>query len=332
MSADEADALSQQGHQPGDGPWEERGICRSVTWPRSKYTILGRRDDGSSLVGDYYTARKTERRKQRNFKYLSFISPSDFRLPKGVGDGTRAANTRKIISAQRALVALINGLPQDKVTSDCRFIVDKDHKASVLFDPEATESWLSALEEQDHITDLYVVAQTKREFEAIKTRVDELLGDVVVQEEQKLPMANGFAANLAYFKLDFLDKDRIELGAAFREILPLLWLKASAVGPPPELAGNVLPNWFAPKTAKFAVLLTESRIRGFLNALKGRSLSHVFIVTNADESFRSLSEELRIGLGSNSGEIEFVQLYRDYLMNFIINTRTDEPVSQGSTL
>jgi adenine-specific DNA-methyltransferase len=48
-------------------------------------------------------------------------------------------------------------------------------------------------------------------------------------------MSAGFAANLAYFKLDFLDPERVSLRRAFREILPLLWLKAGAVGPRPEL-------------------------------------------------------------------------------------------------
>ena len=33
-------------------------------------------------------------------------------------------------------------------------------------------------------------------------------------------MGAGFAANLAYFKLDFLDKDRVALKRAFREVLP----------------------------------------------------------------------------------------------------------------
>ena len=51
VSAEEAAALSARGLQPGDADWEAQGICRSVTWPRSKYTILGQRDDGSVLTG-----------------------------------------------------------------------------------------------------------------------------------------------------------------------------------------------------------------------------------------------------------------------------------------
>jgi adenine-specific DNA-methyltransferase len=194
----------------------------------------------------------------------------------------------------------------------------------VLFDPAAAEEWLSALEGQDHVTDVFIVAETEREFRTIRSRVEELLGDLSVQEDEKVPMAAGFAINLAYFKLDFLDKDQIEIGAAFRQILPLLWLKAGAIGPRPELSKGPLPNWFAPKTANFAVLLVESRIRAFLTALKDRAkLSHIFIVTTADEAFRTLSEEVSAALGRNNPDMQLVQLYRDYLMNFVINTRTD---------
>jgi adenine-specific DNA-methyltransferase len=53
-------------------------------------------------------------------------------------------------------------------------------------------------------------------------------GDYKFTDE--FPMAEGFLANLAYFKLEFLDKDQVALKRAFREILPLLWLKAGAIG------------------------------------------------------------------------------------------------------
>ena len=89
-----------------------------------------------------------------------------------------------------------------------------------------------------------------------------------------------------------------------------------------------------PEGAAFAVLLHEARIKGFIEALKAhRGLSHVFIVTDAEEAFHALSEELRIALESNNPDIQLVQLYRDYLMNFMINTRVDEaPISARGTV
>jgi adenine-specific DNA-methyltransferase len=148
---------------------------------------------------------------------------------------------------------------------------------------------------------------------------------------QTYPMSEGFAANLAYFKLDFLDKDRVTLKRAFREILPLLWLKAGAVGPRPELArGEPDPGVFAPAGSNFVVLLEESRLARLLKALNGREgLSHVFIVTDSDESFKAMAAEVREAVGRSNPGLNVVQLYRDYLVNFMINKRQDSASRAG---
>lgn len=144
-------------------------------------------------------------------------------------------------------------------------------------------------------------------------------GDYKFNDE--FPMAEGFPANLAYFKLDFLDKDRVTLKRAFREILPLLWLKAGAVGPRPQLArGEPEPVVFAPADSNFVVLLEESRLAKLMKTLKGRTdLSHVFIVTDSDESFKAMVAEVREAVGQANPDLQVVQLYRDYLVNFMIN-------------
>jgi adenine-specific DNA-methyltransferase len=73
VSAEEASALSARGLQPGDEEWEAQGICRSVTWPRSKFTLLGRRDDGTLLSGEYLTGKVVEKEKARNFTQIGFV-------------------------------------------------------------------------------------------------------------------------------------------------------------------------------------------------------------------------------------------------------------------
>lgn len=312
VSAEEAAALSARGLQPGDADWEAQGICRSVTWPRSKYTILGRRDDGSVLTGEYLTGKTVEREKARGFTQIGFVDPAQLdTLPK-----------------KKQLVALIDGLPQTLVKDPCPFIVSEDHKASILFDPAAAEDWLEALDGQEHITDFYIVTPVKRVFDQLKAQVVELLGPILVPEEEKRPMSAGFAANLAYFKLDFLERERVSLRRAFREILPLLWLKAGAVGPRPELKrGEPEPVLFAPEGSNFVVLLDETRMGRLLKSLEGRtgqpSLRQVFIVTDADESFKTMAQDVREVAGKANPGLAVVQLYRDYLLNFMINKNQD---------
>ncbi|MBQ3703831.1 MAG: hypothetical protein II885_13910 [Oscillospiraceae bacterium] len=52
-----------------------------------------------------------------------------------------------------------------------------------------------------------------------------------------LPMADGFKANAAFFKLGFLDKNAVALGRQFKERLPTLWMKAGAMWTK-DTAGN----------------------------------------------------------------------------------------------
>ena len=313
VSADDAATLSARGLQPGDPEWEAQGICRSVTWLRSKFTILGRRDDGAALSGDYSTGKTIEREKDRNFTQIGFVEPSALNSP----------------AKKKQVVALIEGLPQTLVTNPCPFIVSEEHKASVLFDAAAATDWLEALDGQDHISDFYIVEPVKSVFDSLKGQVSELLGPLVVPEEEKLPMSAGFAANLAYFKLDFLDKDRVALKQAFREVLPLLWLKAGAVGARPELSRSLPePPFFDPPGTNFAVLLDEGTFRKFLKSVGKRSdLSVVYIVTDADEAFKDMADGVRQALRMASPSVEVVQLYKDYLANFRINTRLDHDLS-----
>lgn len=328
VSAEEAETFISMGLSPASDEWEAAGICRSVTWPRITLSTRGLGSDGKELAGEYLTGRVIESEKRRTFRHVAFLSPDMLRVPEGLSDKDRAKAVKRIHRDKLAFVAVIDGLPQTAVTpgSDC--IVSEDHKASVLFDPAALEPWLDALDGNDHITDFYIVAESEKQFKAIKAQVEDLLGPLLVPEGEKRPMSAGFPANVAYFKLDFLEKDRVELGAAFREILPLLWMKAGAIGPVPTLPAGDLPDHLIPPYSPFAVLLEETRIVPFSEALVGRrGLTHVFIVTDAEEAFRMLTADLRAQLLPDNPDVEFVQLYRDYLVNFTINTRTaDTPL------
>ena len=305
LGGEEAADLNARGYQPGDDDWEAQGVCRAVTWPRSKYTILGRRDNGTALPGEYLTGKTVERERPRRFVPISFLDPASLDTP----------------AKKKQLVALIPGLAQTLVTDPCPFIVSEAHAASVLFDDTAAADWLAALEGQDQITDLYILTPSKKRFEALKAQAAEILGPLLVSEEEKRPLAAGFSANLAYFRLDFLDKDRVALRRAFREILPLLWLKAGAVGPRPELpADTPEPPFFAPAANPFAVLLHEGRLPELLAALAGRSnLRLIFIVTDSQDSFKDLTLDVTEALGKQNPALQTVQLYRDYLENFMIN-------------
>lgn len=299
VSEEEAKQLKKQGVSPGDDVWEQQGICRAVTWPRSKYTILGQRDDGSELEGDYITGQTTTKEKARTFRRLGFIDPAAL---------ATAARKKEIVS-------LIDAIPQTHIKPDTAFFVSEDekHTAAILFDDTQADAFLEALEEMDHIAHFYIVTGSARLFRQLKEQIEALLGPIELQEEEKRPMRDGFPVNLAYFKLDFLEKDEVALGRQFREILPLLWLRAGAIGPRPELPdGDVLPAMLLPVPNHFAVLLDETRFADFRDAVAQRpDISHIFLVTDSADTFRDMAAQLDVP--------HIIQLYRDYLENFTIN-------------
>jgi adenine-specific DNA-methyltransferase len=299
VEEDNARSLAKQGHRPGDAQWEKHGICRSVTWPRSKYTITGQRDDGTELQGEYLTGDFVTKEVSRSFHRLGYIDPQEL---------ATAARKREIVS-------LVEGIPMSQIRSDTAFFVSetRSHSAAVLFDDTQRDAFVAALEDMQHVTDFYVVTRSNKLFQEVKTQITELLGPIEVQEEERRPMSDGFPSNLEYFRLDFLDKDPVALGHQFRAILPLLWLRAGAVGPRPELRDDdSIPAMVVPEQNPFAVLVDETRFADFQGAVAARDdLTHIFLITDSEEAFQEMAAQLTAP--------NIIQLYRDYLENFAIN-------------
>ena len=127
------------------------------------------------------------------------------------------------------------------------------------------------------------------------------------------PMADGLKANAAFFKLGFLDKTRVALGAQFKELLPVLWMKAGAIGCCPALDSDTLPDMLILPQNHFAVLLEEPSFSKFSAELvQHPEIDTVFIVTDSVNAYR---EMIRCMDGKQT-----YQLDRDYLDNFRINT------------
>lgn len=126
-----------------------------------------------------------------------------------------------------------------------------------------------------------------------------------------IPMADGFKANAAYFKLGFLDKNSVALGRQFKEMLPTLWMKAGAHGACPSI-GEQTPDMLILPENKFAVLVDEKAYMDFAEKLDEHpEIETVFIITDSESGYRDMISGLDVK--------ESYQLYRDYLDNFRIN-------------
>ena len=298
VSAEEENRLKTAGYHPGQEEWEKWGIVRYVNWPRTRCSILGVDVTGEVLKGNYQTCLKQEKEKERTIKQITLIDdPSSLKKAQ-----------------KKELVALSfqGKLPQSLVKADTKFIVSEDHSCSILFDINYAEKWLEALEDQDQLTELYIVTRNNDAFKKLKEDIMGLLGNIVEEEPMLRPMSEGFAANAKYFKLGFLDKNSVALARQFHELLPLLWMKSGGVGRCPELTSDEVPDMLILKENGMAVLNNEDYYSDFRSQLAGREdIHHIYFVTNSGNAFREMSEPFTWA--------QTYQLYKDYLENFTIN-------------
>lgn len=126
------------------------------------------------------------------------------------------------------------------------------------------------------------------------------------------PMADGFKANAAFFKLEFLDKTSVALGRQFKEMLPTLWMKAGAIGRCPTVSEDIPDMLILPEN-EFAVLIDEMSYMTFEKQIAEHpEIKTIYIVTDSEPGYREMIAAFE---GKNT-----YQLYRDYLDNFRINT------------
>lgn len=214
VSETEEATLTAQGFHPGDPEWEQQGIARNVTWPRTVCSIEGNDINGNPLPGNY-------------------------------------------------------GVDVEKYFPD-----------------------------------------TEKRGRYIKKKVP------AYPALASMSMSDGFAANAEFFKLGFLDKDRVSLGRQFHEILPLLWLKSGAMGKRPELDGDDEPLMLVLPQNHFAILVEEAAYSSFAKKVaQYDNIDTIYFVTNSESAYQEMSADI--------GCENTYQLYRDYLDNFVIGARRD---------
>lgn len=290
--------LKAKGLTPADEEWKALGIARYVTWPRTVASITGNDVNGTPIAGEYLTYLTEEKESDRKFKKVSFVKNfSDLTLPERK-DLTSVLSNSKIA--------------KNKITEETQYIIDDDSDVAILLDDSAASDWLGELESAGHVQTFYILTQNNKLFNSLKTQINEILGPFKGTEPKTLPMANGFKANVQFFHLGFLDKNAVALNRQFKEILPLLWLKAGGIGECPALEGEFMPQYCIFRDNKFAVLIEEWAFCRFAEEIRRKGeIDTIYIITNSTPGYQEMIGELK--------PKHSYQLYRDYLDNFRIN-------------
>jgi adenine-specific DNA-methyltransferase len=134
-----------------------------------------------------------------------------------------------------------------------------------------------------------------------------IAGDYKFTDESS--MADGFEENAVFLELRYLDADDVDLGLAFDDIAPLLWLRAGGRGPIAKRMdddGKPVPYIW---TDTHGVLFDEDRWRGFVSDRPDGART-AFIVTYSPTTFAGVVSELPTGMDT-------VRLYDTYLSMFL---------------
>ena len=126
----------------------------------------------------------------------------------------------------------------------------------------------------------------------------------------KFPMSDGLKENAEFFDLTYESAVAVSHNIAFKRIAPLLWICAGSVGRRIDKVSK--EGWEVADV--YGVLFDLDKAAAFCNdAKKKKSISMVFVVTNDDRRFQSVSRRL-------PDHVEPIRLYESYLNNFQFNS------------
>lgn len=152
---------------------------------------------------------------------------------------------------------------------------------------------------------------TKPRIEAAITGLtpdgDPIKGDYKFTDE--FPMSEGFEENAAFFTLTYESPLAVKHNRAFRQIAPLLWMRAGSEGRIIESLDE--RGWDLSEV--YGVLERFDRSSEFLTALADSpGVRTVFLVTDDDAAYQMVCRDL-------PEHVAPVRLYSSYLLNFEIN-------------
>lgn len=156
VSESVAGDLNANGYFPGDEQFENHGIANRVTWPRCKYVIAGKRNDGVVLPGAYLNGRELKEGFDENAEYfrLEFLDPDE------VARGDAFSAILPILW----MVAGCNGAREDSKGSKPWFIPSVSSPFAVLIHEKHFRAFREELVKRGEIRYVFLVTDSEENF------------------------------------------------------------------------------------------------------------------------------------------------------------------------
>jgi adenine-specific DNA-methyltransferase len=147
--------LRAQGIEPGDAKYEQHGIGDSVTWPRTKAVISGKRQDGRKVPGAYLSGRDMAEGFEENAAYFKL----DFLDPTEVNRGDKFESIVPILW----MLAGCRGGPEVSRGSG-KWFIPKHSPFAVLLKEDEFAGFTKALAERPDVTHAFLVTDSTDHF------------------------------------------------------------------------------------------------------------------------------------------------------------------------
>lgn len=169
---DEETALLKKGLRPGDSEWDAQGICERVTKPRIKAAITGTTWRGEPVEGDYA---------------YNNIQPMADGFAENVEFFTLTYENPALVELDLAFERIAPLLwmragSEGRRIERRRDTFDIADTYAVLFNVDASKSFLTALEDHGNLRVAYVVTDDETQFQAVAGQLPEGVGAVRLYE------------------------------------------------------------------------------------------------------------------------------------------------------
>lgn len=150
-----AKALAARGIEEGTAKWEREGIAESVTWPRVRYSLEGKRADGTPIPGEYLDGRAISEGFEENAQYLKldFLDPNEVKR----GDTYEAIlPILWLMAGASGDLELLKGSGKHHFPKDCPFCI--------LLREDHFKEFAAKLAERPDITHVFLVTDSIEAF------------------------------------------------------------------------------------------------------------------------------------------------------------------------
>jgi adenine-specific DNA-methyltransferase len=161
----QANQLNMNGQWAGNPDFEKNGICESVTWPRCKYSLNGKRDDGIELLESYLNGRELKEGFPENAEYFRL----DFLDPDEVAYGEK-------FEAILPILWLMAGAQGEREIANGanHWFIPAASPFAVLMDETAFAEFKRAIQGRTDLTHVFLVTDSERAFREMITDLPEI--------------------------------------------------------------------------------------------------------------------------------------------------------------